>query len=149
MFKQRLPLQENTPIFSSTNRDADYMKRPLLLFAPLTFLLTLLVLGFGFSVAWAGNIPYTNDQLANAIYRAEGGAKTRHPYGIFPHYKHTTPRQACLNTIKSAQRRFAKQTKEKDFVHFLSLTYCPIGASNDPKGLNKNWVRLVNYFLTK
>jgi len=90
---------------------------------------------------------YSNDQIADAIYLAEGGAKTNHPYGILAHYKHTTPRQACINTIKSARIRFAKQSKETDFVYFLSLTYCPIGAKNDPTGLNKNWIKNVRYFL--
>jgi hypothetical protein len=90
---------------------------------------------------------YSNDQIANAIYIAEGGAKTSHPYGILKHYKTTTPRQACINTIKSARKRFAAQSQETDFVHFLSLSYCPIGASNDPTGLNINWERNVKYYL--
>ncbi len=90
---------------------------------------------------------YTNDQIANAIYKAEN-SKT-HPYGILTHYKHTTPRQACLNTIKSALKRFAKQTKEKDFIHFFSLTYCPIHAKNDPHNLNINWERNVKFFLQR
>ena len=88
-----------------------------------------------------------DETLADAIFKAEGGSKTRHPYGILAHYKHTTPRQACLNTIASARRRFAKQTKETDFIHFLSLTYCPIGASNDPTGLNRNWEKNVRKFM--
>ena len=92
---------------------------------------------------------FTNDQIANAIYKAEGGSKTNYPYGILVKYKHTTPRQACLNTIKSAQKRFAKQSNEQDFIHFLSITYCPIGAANDPTGLNKNWIKNVKYFLNK
>jgi hypothetical protein len=92
---------------------------------------------------------YTDQQLANSIYWAEGGAKTKHPYGILAKYKHTTPRQACLNTIRSAVKRFEKQTAEKDFIHFLSLTYCPIGVANDPTGLNVNWERNVKYFLGK
>lgn len=91
---------------------------------------------------------YDPNRLADAIFRAEG-VKSRHPYGILTVYRHTTPRQACLNSIASAQRRFDKQTKEKDFVVFLSKTYCPVGAKNDPTGLNKNWTRLVKYFLTK
>ena len=92
---------------------------------------------------------FTNSQIASAIYKAEGGSKTNHPYGILVKYKHTTPRQACLNTIKSAQKRFAKQSNEQDFIHFLSITYCPIGAANDPTGLNKNWEHNVKYFLDK
>jgi len=89
---------------------------------------------------------YTDSQIADAIYLAEGGAKTSHPYGILAKYKHTTPRQACLNTIQSAKKRFTKQTKEKDFIHFLSLTYCPVGCNND-NGTNKYWERNVKYFL--
>jgi len=41
------------------------------------------------------------NKLADAIYLAEGGSKTKHPYGILKKYKTTTPRQACINTIKS------------------------------------------------
>jgi hypothetical protein len=86
------------------------------------------------------------DKLATAIYMAEGGARTRHPYGILKKYKTATPRQACINTIKSALRRYDKSDKSVDFIVFLSRTYCPIGASNDPMGLNKNWVKNVYYF---
>ena len=86
------------------------------------------------------------DKLANAIYHAEGGVKTRHPYGILTKYKHTTPRQACINTIKHALRDW---NGEGDFITFLGSRYCPIGASNDPRGLNKNWVKNVRYFLSK
>jgi hypothetical protein len=83
------------------------------------------------------------DRLANAIWRAEGGNKTRHPYGILKKFKKTTPRQACINTIKSNLRRW---NGKGDFIIFLSKTYCPIGASNDPTGLNKNWVKNVSHF---
>jgi hypothetical protein len=89
------------------------------------------------------------EKLATAIYHAEGGAKTRHPYGILKKYKTTTPRQACINTIKSAKRRYEKTNQGIDFISFLSKTYCPIGASNDPTGLNKNWVKNVKYFLRR
>jgi len=86
------------------------------------------------------------DRLANSIYMAEGGAKTRHPYGILKKYKTTTPRQACINTIKSALKRYEKSDKSLDFISFLGKTYCPVGASNDPSGLNRNWVSNVRYF---
>jgi hypothetical protein len=94
-------------------------------------------------------VVYTIGDLADAIYKAEGESKASHAYGILAHYKHTTPRQACINTIHSAKHRFLSQTKEKDFIHFLSLTYCPIGASNDPQGLNVNWERNVKALLRK
>lgn len=87
------------------------------------------------------------ERLADAIYRAEGGANTRHPYGILAKYKTTTPRQACINTCKHAWRDFSGQ--EKDFLVFLAARYAPIGAANDPKGLNQNWLRNVQKFYTK
>ena len=107
---------------------------------------TLLLILFLTSSVLAGDIDV--NKLADAIYKSEGGEKTKYPYGIMTKYKHTTPRQACINTIKSAQKRFVKQTKEKDFVHFLSLTYCPIGCDND-NGTNRFWERNVKYFLEK
>ena len=69
------------------------------------------------------------ERLANAIYKAEGGAKTRHPYGILAKYKHTTPRQACMNTIAHAYKDWNKQG---DFIRFLQKRYCQVGASIDP-----------------
>lgn len=36
-----------------------------------------------------------------------------------------------------------------DYIEFLGSRYCPVGADNDPQGLNKNWVKNVKYFLTK
>ena len=80
------------------------------------------------------------ERLADAIYIAEGGAKTKHPYGILKKYKTTTPRQACINTIRSNRKRWDGRG---DFVVFLGATYCPINAPNDPKGLNVNWVKNV------
>jgi hypothetical protein len=78
------------------------------------------------------------ERLANAIYKAENSKA--HPYGILAHYKHTTPRQACINTIKHALRDW---NGKGEFIAFLGSRYCPIGAANDPKGLNKNWVKNV------
>ena len=86
------------------------------------------------------------EKLADAIYIAEGGAKTSHPYGILKKYKTTTPRQACINTIKSNPKRW---NGKGDFIEFLGKTYCPVGAKNDPKGLNKNWVKNVKYYYSK
>jgi hypothetical protein len=83
--------------------------------------------------------PINIERLVKAIYYAEGGDKTSHPYGILAHYKHTTPRQACINTIKHALRDF----RGGDFIAFLASRYAPIGVANDPKGLNRNWVKNV------
>lgn len=102
------------------------------------------------AVCFAKDAPIVNvERLANAIYIAEGGSKTKHPYGILAKYKHTTPRQACINTIKSALKRYNKQGAKGDFIAFLGKTYCPVGASNDPWGLNKNWVNNVTKLYNK
>lgn len=82
-----------------------------------------------------------NERLAHAIYHAENSMT--HPYGIM--IKCKDPKQVCLNTISHAKRDF----KGGDFIKFLGDRYCPIGASNDPKGLNKNWVRNVKLLYTK
>jgi hypothetical protein len=82
--------------------------------------------------------------LADAIYKAEGGSKTKYPYGIMAKYKHTSPRKACINTINHAKRDW---NGKGDFIKFLSKRYCPIGAKNDPRGLNRNWVKNVKNYL--
>lgn len=100
-------------------------------------LLTILIL-FICGSAWA----YSDAQIADAIYRAENSSS--HPYGILAHYKNTTPRQACINTIEHARRDW---DGSGDFIEFLGSRYCPVGAANDPKGLNKNWVKNVKGIL--
>ena len=83
------------------------------------------------------------ERLADSIYLAEGGAKTSYPYGILTKYKTTTPHQACINTIKHALKDW---DGKGDFIEFLGSRYCPVGAKNDPQGLNKNWVRNVKFY---
>lgn len=95
---------------------------------------------------------YTIGQLADAIYWAEGGAGTTHPYGILAHYKHTTPRQACINTIHSAKHRYEKLNLRMDFIEYLGKTYCPtkgIYLTKQEKCVNIYWVKNVKYFLKK
>jgi len=81
------------------------------------------------------------EKLATAIYYAENSKS--HPYGIMVHYKHTSARTACINTIRHALRDW---NGKGDFLAFLASRYAPIGASNDPRGLNRNWVKNVRYF---
>lgn len=107
--------------------------------------LSFIIIVFSF-VGFANASEIDVERLATAIYHAEGGSKTRHPYGILKKYKTTTPRQACINTIKSNLKRW---DRKGDFIQVLGNTYCPVGAKNDPTGLNKNWVRNVKYFYNK
>ena len=85
--------------------------------------------------------------LADAIYKAEGGSKTAHPYGILTKYKHTTPRQACINTCRTKYRAWEALGRKggvRGYLAYLGSKYAPIGAKNDPTGLNRHWVKNVS-----
>lgn len=105
---------------------------------------------------------YTDTEIANAIYYAEGGNKTAYPYGIKSlKYENRTDkelskeqwaRKICLNTIKNNRKRFSKQEKYTDFIDFLGSRYCPIQGkhlTNDEKKFNIYWVKNVKLFLKK
>ena len=86
------------------------------------------------------------DALANAIYKAENSPK--HPYGILrdyclPNDPDGQCRKGCLQTI---QKRLRLWNGQGDFIAYLSKSYAPINAANDPTGLNRNWIRNVSYF---
>lgn len=99
--------------------------------------------------AGASEIEYSDNAIADAIFLAEGGKKTNHPYGILTKYKTTSPRQACLNTIKNQRIRHSKHNCGKDYLTCLRDRYCPVGAGNDPSNLNINWLKNVRYFLAR
>jgi len=88
---------------------------------------------------------YTLDQWADAIRKAEGNAN----YGILAHYKHTSYRQACKNTVWHKWCLYRRSGLKTPFLAFLGASYCPVGALNDPHNLNINWQRNVLYFLRR
>jgi len=110
------------------------------------FILPLLIF-FGFT-ALAHPQDIDVERLADAIWLAEGGLKAEYAYGIrsikYNDIDHA--RQICINTIKNNIKRFQKQTEYKDYLEFLASRYCPVGVENDPKGLNKNWLKNVRYY---
>ena len=87
----------------------------------------------------------TPEQVVAAIYRVEGGTNTSHPYGVMTHYKHTSPHDACLNTVNHALRDYKCVAVDRAFIYYLADRYCP--PSVDKVG-NKNWknnmVRILN-----
>ena len=99
-------------------------------------------------LAYAYQEPPDWERLANAIYKAEGGSKTVHPYGILVKYKTTTPKQACINTCKHKYRDWLATDQQLTYLEYLASKYAPIGDINDPTNLNKNWLRNVRYFYT-
>jgi hypothetical protein len=87
------------------------------------------------------------EKLCESIRKAENSKK--YPYGIMVKYKNTTPKQACVNTVRHALKDYKGPTKFDPFLEFLAARYAPIGAKNDPKNLNKNWVKNVSFFYKK
>ena len=88
------------------------------------------------------------DKIANAIYRAEGGAHTRFPYGVMS-VKVADSNQArlvCIATIQNNWKRWQEMGSHGDFIDFLADHYCP--PSVDPQG-NANWKRNVKFFISR
>lgn len=46
----------------------------------------------------------------------------------------------CAATVSKNFARWLKANGDDDFLMFLGRKYCPVGADNDPDGLNKHWV---------
>ena len=99
----------------------------------------------------ANAFAYSNSEICDAIYKAEGGINAKKPFGILSVKcsGYEDCRNICLNTVRNNVKRWQKTDLSKDFLSFLARAYAPIGASNDPSGLNRNWLKNVTYFLTK
>ena len=93
----------------------------------------------------------TAEELADAIYWAEGGSGTRFLYGIRSVRcdNDRECRAVCINTIRNNVRRFREDSEGFDnYLEFLAHRYAPIGVENDPGDLNRDWLRNVRYYLT-
>jgi hypothetical protein len=90
--------------------------------------------------------------IVAAIRHAENGAAGRE-YGVLGagvrrdmERKGDTYRpQAgwCAATVQKTYDRWVKAGAKGEFIAFLGKRYCPVGAKNDPNGLNRNWVNNV------
>lgn len=87
------------------------------------------------------------DKMADAIYRAEGGSKTRWPYGVksVKVSGEAEARRVTINSVNNNWRRWEQANKPVPFVQFMALRWCPPSA--DPVG-HTNWVRNVTKFLS-
>ena len=86
--------------------------------------------------------------IVAAIRYAENGGKGKE-YGILhPRVKPTYRSQAggWAATVQKNYDRWVKAGRKGDYVTFLGKRYCPIGADNDPNGLNKHWIPNVKKF---
>ena len=93
------------------------------------------------------------DKWADAIFKAENSVN--HPYGIMlsgctkdtPEFCRKACKQTVFNTLVKYRKERCKDG-EPD-IDCLARRYAPIGAENDPTGLNKNWKKNVLLFLGK
>ena len=93
---------------------------------------------------------YSDEQLATAIWYAEGGAGAVKPYGILSVKVSGAEeaRRVCLNTIRNNRVRWQKAGAKGDYLEFLANRYCPVNCEND-NGSNKFWLRNVRHFLNR
>lgn len=85
-----------------------------------------------------------------AIRVAENGGPGRE-FGIMDARADTYDKQAgwCAATVRKNHARWVRAGKEIPFIQFLGNRYCPVGAENDPDGLNAHWVRNVTHWYEK
>lgn len=95
------------------------------------------------------------EQIANAIYVAEGSSHTKHPYGIIHKEGYQGNNRAiCIRTINhnysnwlrlsSIVDRHGNNPSKIDFIDYLANHYCPVSC--DPVG-NARWKHNVKWLL--
>lgn len=91
--------------------------------------------------------PNTEDfAILLAIRKAENGRAGRefgilHPRAVDTNLD--TQAGWCAATIIKNRERWKQAGKKEPFIQFLGKRYCPVGAENDPSGLNKHWIKNV------
>lgn len=88
------------------------------------------------------NTPEYFSRVVDAIYRIEGGEKTRFPFGVksVRCEGYSECRRVCANTVRNNWRRWNEADRPGEFLDFLGNRYCP--ATVDPVG-NKNWKKNI------
>ena len=83
-----------------------------------------------------------------AIRTAENGRKgiefgVLHPRAVDQPNSLRVQAGWCAATISKNYKRWTDSGENTDFITFLGNRYCPVGADNDPNGLNKYWISNV------
>jgi len=87
-----------------------------------------------------------------AVRKAENGGPGKEFGIVHPKAWNTdlnTQAGWCASTIIRNRERYAKSDKSNDFISFLGGRYAPVGAENDPTGLNNNWIKNVKHWVKK
>lgn len=83
------------------------------------------------------------NKVVSSIYIIEGGNKTKYPFGvrsINTDRDYEKAKRICSNTVSNQFIRWQKWGKTNSFEESLAKRYCPVGANDDPTGLNKHWL---------
>ena len=115
----------------------------------LAFAALLILTCLAFAVEIDGR-DYSHDEITEAIGKAENSV--RYPYGIKSIDTNgdvAYARRICMNSVRNNERRWINAGRPGCFIEFMSRRFCPIGAPDDPTGLNKHWSSNVKYFLTR
>lgn len=98
---------------------------------------------------------YTNEEIVNAIYKAEGGKHAKKPYGILSLSctGEKDCRRVCLNTVRNNRIRYKRDDRRftEDYLSYLSRKYAPTRGriTKTEAKLNVNWLGNVRYFLER
>lgn len=99
------------------------------------------------------NTQVKEDALVRSIYKAEGSRKASKPYGIMMEKcswdNVSYCKLAAQQTVRNNIKRWKKADDGRDYLTFLRDRYAPIGANNDPTGLNNHWLNNVKQILGK
>ncbi len=98
-------------------------------------------------------INYTNEEIADAIFKAEGGMKAQYWYGIrsVKYDSLKEARKICLNTIRNQRKRHSKHNCELTYLECLHNRYAPTkgNLSQVEMNLNRYWLTNVLFFLNQ
>lgn len=85
---------------------------------------------------------YSDEEICAAIYKEEGGERTRFPYGISKKFctNKTDCKEVCIKTVQRSRRLF-DSSQGLVFIEMLAKRYCPENQ--------KTWIKNVEYFLNK
>lgn len=91
---------------------------------------------------------YDAERIADAIWHAEGGKRAKKPYGVLsvPCHSEAQCRRICINTIQNNFTRWQANGARGDFLVYLASRYAPVGVKNDPRGLNRHWLKNVRHY---
>ena len=87
-----------------------------------------------------------------AIRKAENGGHGREFGVMHPRALDTdldTQAGWAAATIYKNYYRWENAGKPTDFITYLGNVYCPVGAENDPSGLNNHWIGNVKNWVDK